>query len=89
MPSKQASSLSIQFGRNVARLREAREITQEQLAESAHIGWRYLQELERGKDTNPSLRIIHSLRDALECPWNELLGAEASVKSLDAGRQQS
>jgi len=73
MPPKPASPFSVQFGRNLARLREARLMTQEQLAESAHIGWRYLQELERGKGTNPSLRIIHSLRDALQCSWSELL----------------
>jgi len=87
MPAKQASSLSVQFGRNVARLRQAREMTQEQLAESAHIGWRYLQELERGKGTNPSLRIIYSLREALQCQWQELLGSEASVESLGTDRQ--
>jgi len=87
MPATPASPLSVQFGRNVARLRQAREMTQEQLAESAHIGWRYLQELERGKGTNPSLRIIHNLRDALQCPWHELLGTEASIKSLVAEPQ--
>jgi len=73
MPEKKTATLSIQFGRNISRLREMRKMTQEQLAEAASVSSRYLQELEAGKGTNPSLRVIHSLRRALDCSWPELL----------------
>ena len=61
------------LGRNVLRLREQRNLTQEQLAEVAGVSWRYLQELEAGKGTNPSLNVLCGLKVALDCSWNELL----------------
>ena len=48
-------SRGVKLGRNILRLREAKERTQEQVAEGAGVSWRYLQELEAGKGTNPSL----------------------------------
>ncbi len=60
-----------QFGRNVCRLRTAREYTQEQLAEKADISRRYLQEIEAG-EMNPTVNIATRLRRALKCSWDEL-----------------
>ena len=48
-------------------------LTQEQVAEDAGVSWRYLQELEAGKGTNPSLTVLCGLKMALGCSWDELL----------------
>lgn len=65
----QASKL---FGRNVNRLRLLADLTQEALAERADISRRYLQEIEKG-DKLPTIRILSSLRKALQCSWDDLL----------------
>lgn len=60
------------FGRNLVRLRNAKPLTQERLAEMADIYPRYLQKLEAGT-AHPSLMVLTRLRKALGCEWNELL----------------
>jgi transcriptional regulator with XRE-family HTH domain len=69
---KNASPLS-KFGRNLARVRSARKMTQEGLAERADIHARYLQKLEAGAG-HPSLIVLCRLKRALNCEWNDLLG---------------
>ena len=69
---KTANPLS-RFGRNLARARTARGMTQEELAESADVHARYLQKLEAGTG-HPSLIVLCRLKKALQCDWNELLG---------------
>lgn len=66
-------SRGVLLGRNILRLREAKPLTQEQVAEAAGVSWRYLQELEAGKGTNPSLTVLCGLKTALGCSWDELL----------------
>lgn len=63
---------SVQFGRNVARLRHRVGMTQERLAEATSLSSRYIQQLERGKGTNPSLAVIQRLKMVLQCSWEEL-----------------
>lgn len=63
--------------RIIPRLREAGKLTQEQVAEDAGVSWRYLQELEAGKGTNPSLNVLRGLMTALDCSWNELADRDA------------
>lgn len=60
------------FGRNLARLRSAKALTQEQLAESADVHPRYVQKLEGGT-AHPSLMVLRKLRRSLGCEWNDLL----------------
>lgn len=60
------------FGRNLARVRSARGMTQEELAEQADIHARYLQKLEAGAG-HPSLIVLSRLKKALGCEWNDLL----------------
>ena len=69
---KNANPLS-RFGRNLARVRSARGMTQEELAERADIHARYLQKLEAGTG-HPSLVVFGRLKRALGCEWNDLLG---------------
>jgi transcriptional regulator with XRE-family HTH domain len=66
-------SRGVRLGRNILRLREGRKLTQEQVAETADVSWRYLQELEAGKGINPSLNVLCGLKTALDCSWDELL----------------
>ena len=70
--SKQAGQLNA-FGRNVRRIRMAREITQEKLAELVDLNIRTIQKIEAG-DVNILLTTVLRLQKALGCPWNELLG---------------
>jgi transcriptional regulator with XRE-family HTH domain len=59
------------FGQNVCKLRMAKALTQEKLAEKADISRRHLQRIESG-EKNPSVGIIAGLRRALDCSWNDL-----------------
>ncbi len=43
------------------------------LAEALDVSWRYLQQLEAGKEANPSLQILCGLKTALKCSWEDLL----------------
>ncbi len=63
----------VRLGRNILRLRETKHLTQEQVAEGANVSARYLQELEAGKGTNPSLNVLCGLKAALDCSWDDLL----------------
>jgi len=73
MPSRKPDvcPLRKRFGRNVARLRSRRDLTQEELAENIRVSPRYLRSVEAG-EYYPSLPIAARLRAALRCDWNEL-----------------
>jgi transcriptional regulator with XRE-family HTH domain len=60
------------LGRNVRRLRQQREITQEQLAFDAQIDLTYLGGIERGK-RNPSLLVMARIAEALSVSLPKLL----------------
>ncbi|GAA4740744.1 helix-turn-helix transcriptional regulator [Gordonia alkaliphila] len=73
--------LSQQLGTQIARLRHARELSQDALAERAGISTNHLQLLESGlsdrsKKTpaNPRLSTLIALSAALDVPLPELLG---------------
>lgn len=61
-------------GRNIRRLREARRMTQEQLAFEAQIDLTYVGGIERGR-RNPSLMVMVRIADALDVPVGDLLGS--------------
>ena len=60
------------FGRNVNRLRMRRQLTQDDLAETAQIDRRYVQRIENGT-ANPGLDVICRVKKALRASWDELL----------------
>jgi transcriptional regulator with XRE-family HTH domain len=70
-----------QFGRILRGLRDARELTQEELAYRAGIDVTYLSDLERGK-WNPSLAVLVDLARALAVHPSELL-ADLKLKPGD------
>ncbi len=66
-------NLRVTLGLNVNRLRQARELTQEKLAELAEIDRRYVQRIERGT-ANPGIEVVGRLREVFGVSWAELLG---------------
>lgn len=60
------------LGRNIRRIRQARGLTQEGLAEHLAVSAKYLSELERGK-RNLSLQAVERLSSDLEQAPLELL----------------
>ena len=73
MPSRKPDECSLRkrFGRNVARLRSRRTLTQEELAENTGVSPRYLRSVEAG-EYYPSLPTVARMRAVLRCDWNEL-----------------
>ena len=59
-----------EFGQNVTRLRAASSLTQEKLAETIGISWRYFQSIEAGKRW-PSIGVLIALRNSLKCEWGD------------------
>ena len=74
MPSKKPahSPQRRRFGKNLAELRKALDLTQESLAEAVDVERRYIQGLEYG-DYWPSLPVLARLKEALDCDWSDLL----------------
>lgn len=60
------------FGRNVRRLREAQNLSQEELAERAQVHRTYVGMVERA-EKNITLRNIEKFSKALQVPLSELL----------------
>lgn len=73
MPSRKPESCPHRkrFGRNVARLRSGRNLTQEELAENIGVSPRYLRSVEAG-EYYPSLPTLARLKAALRCGWEEI-----------------
>jgi transcriptional regulator with XRE-family HTH domain len=61
----------IRLGRNLAKLRKRKELTQERVAEKMEVSARYIQNLEAG-DNFPTLPILAQLKGILHCSWDEL-----------------
>jgi DNA-binding XRE family transcriptional regulator len=60
-----------EFGKNVGRLRAAKGLTQEALAELTGISTRYAQSIEAG-EYFPALPTLTRLRKALDASWDDL-----------------
>lgn len=61
------------FGERVRRIRRAKDMTQEDLAEKAGIHRTYLSALERSGGRNPTIRIVDRIAKALEVKPGSLL----------------
>ena len=60
------------FGANVRRVRAAKGLTQEKLAELVDINIRTVQKIEAGQ-INVLVTTAMRIQKALGCPWNRLL----------------
>ncbi len=65
------------LGEIVRELREARGLTQAQLAERAQIALSYVTLIEAGQEANLSRQILHRLARALGVPAKRLVEPEA------------
>lgn len=63
------------IGAQVRKMRKAKGMTQEQLAEKAGVGITHISHIETGR-TAPSLDIVICLINAFGCSADELLGIE-------------
>ena len=68
-------------GRNVARIRRAQDLTQEQLAERSGFSQQYLSGLERGR-RNPTIVSVYELAQALGVGHLDLLMPDDDAESL-------
>jgi transcriptional regulator with XRE-family HTH domain len=64
------------LGEIVRELREAKGLTQGQLAEKAQVALSYVTLLEAGHQGNPSRQILHRIARALGVPAKQLLDAD-------------
>lgn len=60
------------FGRNLRRLRTAKNLTQENLGDLAKINYKYIGEIERGLK-NPTAVVVYKLSQALGVSVSEIL----------------
>ena len=74
MPSKPPKPCKLRkiFGRNLAKLRRDRGLTQEQLAEAVGLSTRYIQSIEAGEYW-PQLPVLVEVRKTLNAKWDDLL----------------
>lgn len=61
------------FGRNVRRVRIARAMSIEALANEVGLSYSYVGEIERGR-RNPTLSVVERVADALGVPPVDLVG---------------
>jgi len=72
-----------QVGARLRQLRQARRLTQEQLAERAGLSDKFIGEVERGRG-NPTLTTLSALSEALGVGLIDLLGLEGERPRLTA-----
>ncbi len=61
------------IGEKIRRLRKARELTQEKLAEFANVDPKTIIEIEGGKRANPTLKTLNKISRALKVSLENLL----------------
>lgn len=81
---------TVRFGRRMKSERQAAGMSQHELGKRARMNQKFVGEIERGR-SNPSLKSMLRLADALGCELTELLEDEKPLTSLllrpeDAGR---
>ncbi len=62
--------------------RKKQALSQEQLAKNAEITYTTLIKIESGRNTNPTLKTIVRIADALGVSLDELIGREKGIKTL-------
>ena len=74
-------------GRRIAELRSQRDLTQEQLAARADIGWKYLQQIELGYE-NLTLQSLVKFANLFGVGLTELVKVP-KIRKVRAGRPRS
>jgi transcriptional regulator with XRE-family HTH domain len=81
MTNAQIKTRLADFGKQVRRVRLARGISLRELDRRSHVGFRFIGELELGKE-NPSLATIMLLADGLGCELTDFFPAASSRLSV-------
>jgi transcriptional regulator with XRE-family HTH domain len=68
------------FGKQVRHFRLALGISQRELDRRSHVGYRFISELEIGKE-NPSLATILRLAEGLGCGLSDLFPRESAIQA--------
>lgn len=79
------SDIKVRLGKRIKQLRNMRDMTQQQLAESADMSISFLGMIERGKKS-PTVETIQKMADALDVTLSELMNFDSGVKLLDDDR---
>jgi transcriptional regulator with XRE-family HTH domain len=75
------------LGRRIRQLRRSRGLTIERLAERAHVGEKYLGDIERGKE-NPTVVTLEKLAVALSVKIYQILNFEHELQGEKALRRR-
>jgi len=67
------------FGKQVRYVRQSLGMTQRELDRRSHVGYRFISELEIGKE-NPSLATVLRLADGLGCELSDLFPPQLNVR---------
>ncbi|WP_041445460.1 helix-turn-helix domain-containing protein [Syntrophobotulus glycolicus] len=60
------------MGRNIAKVRQAKSLTQKELAEKAGISLSYLKKIEKGHYKKPHIKTLSIIANALETDLRKL-----------------
>jgi len=71
-------TIQIIFGKNVRRIRESKEWSQDKLSEESGLHRTYISGIERGV-RNPTIKIVQEIALALGVSSSQLLGSERDV----------
>ena len=67
-------NINIRFGKRLKTLRKKKKLTQEELAYSAGLEYKYIQRLEGKKPSSPTLNSLEKLAKAFDISISKLLG---------------
>ncbi len=73
---RHSPAANAKLGKNLARLRNARGLNQNEMAERLGISTRHLQRVEAGKSA-PSLPLLLDLYKTLKTSWNDIFSGMA------------
>jgi len=62
--NKKITETDYKLGRNIRKVRRAKTLTQEQLAEKIHTSWTWIAHIETGRET-PNLKMLQKIARAL------------------------
>jgi transcriptional regulator with XRE-family HTH domain len=76
------------FCTNIIKLLDAKGITKKELAQKSNISISFISDLTNEK-SNPSLKVIESIADALEIPLPLLFESDLDIESLNLPKGQA
>jgi transcriptional regulator with XRE-family HTH domain len=74
---------------NVIRLRKARQWSVAKLARKADVSHAYIEKIEAGRTTTPSITHLQKVADALEVPLNDILTSDPDGTIAQAEKYQT